>query len=156
MNIFLILLILLGGLTLIVLELLAVPGTTIVGLCGLGLLIYGNYEVFETFGQLWGLTSILISLVICVGLLIYSLRAKTWKRFSLSASIDSKVNLVDEKIKVGDTGVAVTRLAPVGMADIKGERIEVYTSTSYLDANTPLIVEAIEGNRVRVKAVKNN
>ena len=154
MNILVILLILLGGLALVVLELLAVPGTTIVGLCGLGLLIYGNYEIFVGYGDLWGYTSIFISSVICIGLLIYSLRAKTWKRFSLNASIDSKVNVVDEKIQVGEEGVAITRLAPVGMAEINGERIEVYTSTSYIDANTPLIVEAVEGNRVRVNVKK--
>lgn len=154
MNILVILLILLGGLALVVLELLAVPGTTIVGLCGLGLLIYGNYEIFVGYGDLWGYTSIFICSVICIGLLIYSLRAKTWKRFSLNASIDSKVNVVDEKIQVGEEGVAITRLAPVGMAEINGERIEVYTSTSYIDANTPLIVEAVEGNRVRVNVKK--
>lgn len=154
MNILVILLILLGGLALVVLELLAVPGTTIVGLCGLGLLIYGNYEIFVGYGDLWGYTSILICSIICIGLLIYSLRAKTWKRFSLNASIDSKVNLVDEKIQVGEEGVSITRLAPVGMAEINGERIEVYTSTSYIDANTPLIVEAVEGNRVRVNVKK--
>ncbi len=154
MNILVILLILLGGLALVVLELLAVPGTTIVGLSGLGLLIYGNYEIFVGYGDLWGYTSIFICSVICIGLLIYSLRAKTWKRFSLNASIDSKVNVVDEKIQVGEEGVAITRLAPVGMAEINGERIEVYTSTSYIDANTPLIVEAVEGNRVRVNVKK--
>lgn len=154
MNILVILLILLGGLALVVLELLAVPGTTIVGLSGLGLLIYGNYEIFVGYGDLWGYTSIFICSVICIGLLIYSLRAKTWKRFSLNASIDSKVNVVDEKIQVGEEGVAITRLAPVGMAEINGERIEVYTSTSYIDANTPLVVEAVEGNRVRVNVKK--
>lgn len=154
MNVFVILLILLGGLALIVLELLAVPGTTLVGLCGCGLLIYGNYEVFTNFGDMWGYTSILICSVICIGLLIYSLRAKTWKRFSLNASIDSKVNLVDEKIKAGVEGVSITRLAPVGMAEFNGERVEVYTSTSYIDANTPLIIEAVEGNRIRVNVKK--
>jgi membrane-bound ClpP family serine protease len=86
--------------------------------------------------------------------LIYSLRAKTWKRFSLNASIDSKVNVVDEKIKVGVEGVSITRLAPVGMAEFNGERVEVYTSTSYIDANTPLIIEAVEGNRIRVNVKK--
>lgn len=155
MSLFVILLILLGGLALVVLEFLAVPGTTIVGLSGLGLLIYGNYEVFQEFGEVWGYTSILICSVICICLLIYSLRAKTWKRFSLNTSIDSKVNVVDEKIKIGDKGIAITRLAPVGMAEFNGERIEVYSSTTFIDANTSLEIEAIEGNRVRVKVINN-
>lgn len=155
MSLFVILLILLGGLALVVLEFLAVPGTTIVGLSGLGLLIYGNYEIFQAYDDSWGYISILICSIICLGLLFYSLRAKTWKRFSLNASIDSKVNVIDEKIKVGDKGVAITRLAPVGMAEFNGERMEVYTSTSYIEAKTALEVEAIEGNKVRVKIINN-
>ena len=155
MSLFVILLILLGGLALVVLEFLAVPGTTIVGLSGLGLLIYGNYEIFQAYDDSWGYISILICSIICLGLLFYSLRAKTWKRFSLNASIDSKVNVIDEKIKVGDKGIAITRLAPVGMAVFNGERMEVYTSTSYIEAKTALEVEAIEGNKVRVKVINN-
>ena len=155
MSLFVILLILLGGLALVVLEFLAVPGTTIVGLSGLGLLIYGNYEIFQAYDDSWGYISILICSIICLGLLFYSLRAKTWKRFSLNASIDSKVNVIDEKIKVGDKGVAITRLAPVGMAEFNGERMEVYTPTSYIEAKTALEVEAIEGNKVRVKVINN-
>ena len=36
-----------------------------------------------------------------------------------------------------------------------GERMEVYTSTSYIEAKTALEVEAIEGNKVRVKVINN-
>ena len=64
-------------------------------------------------------------------------------------------NVVDEKIKIGDKGIAITRLAPVGMAEFNGERIEVYSSTTFIDANTSLEIEAIEGNRVRVKVINN-
>ena len=46
MDLFLIFLIMFGGVALVVLELLAIPGTTIAGLCGVGLLGYGIYEVF--------------------------------------------------------------------------------------------------------------
>lgn len=151
MNVFLILLLLTGGIALLVLELVAIPGTTIAGLCGVGLLVYGIYEVFMQYGVLYGTIAIVVSLAICIILLIYSLRTKTWKRFSLNREIDSKVNTIETEIHIGDKGMSITRLAPMGMAEINGQRLEVYTSTSYVEPNTPLIVEAIDGNKVRVR-----
>ena len=156
MDLVFILLIMIGGIGLLILELLAIPGTTIAGLCGVGLLVYGIYEVFMGYGTFWGVVAILIALVISIALLAYSLRTKTWKRFSLNKEIDSKVNVIENDIQVGDCGVAITRLAPMGMAEINSQRIEVYTSTSYVEPGTALVVEAVEGNKVRVREqIKN-
>ena len=156
MDLVFILLIMIGGIGLLILELLAIPGTTIAGLCGVGLLVYGIYEVFMGYGMLWGVVAILIALVISIALLAYSLRTKTWKRFSLNKEIDSKVNVIENDIHVGYCGVAITRLAPMGMAEINSQRIEVYTSTSYVEPGTALVVEAVEGNKVRVREqIKN-
>ena len=156
MDLVFILLIMIGGIGLLILELLAIPGTTIAGLCGVGLLVYGIYEVFMGYGTFWGVVAILIALVISIALLAYSLRTKTWKRFSLNKEIDSKVNVIENDIHVGDCGVAITRLAPMGMAEINSQRIEVYTSTSYVEPGTALVVEAVEGNKARVRAqIKN-
>lgn len=149
-ELFFILLLLVAGLALVVLELLAIPGTTITGLCGLGLIAYGMYEMFVNFGILWGIVSVVITLLICVLLLIYSLRTRTWKKLSLNKEINAKVNTVKVPVKAGDRGVSITRLAPVGMAEINNERLEVYTSTSYVEPNTPLIVDFVEGNKIRV------
>lgn len=156
MDLVFILLIMIGGIGLLILELLAIPGTTIAGLCGVGLLVYGIYEVFMGYGTFWGVVAILIALVISIALLAYSLRTKTWKRFSLNKEIDSKVNVIENDIHDGDCGVAITRLAPMGMAEINSQRIEVYTSTSYVEPGTALVVEAVEGNKVRVREqIKN-
>ncbi len=149
-----ILLLLIGGIALVVLELVAIPGTAIVGLCGVGLIVYGIMEVFAEYGSVWGLVAIVVSLAICIGLLVYSLRSKTWKRFILNKEIDSKVNTVKNPISVGDVGISITRLAPMGMAEINSQRVEVYTSTSYVEPQTPLVVEAIEGNRIRVRVAQ--
>lgn len=155
MNVFLILLLLIGGIALVILELVAIPGTTIAGLCGVGLLVYGIYEVFMQYGTMYGAIAIVVSLIICIALLVYSLRTKTWKRFSLNKEIDSKVNTIDTEIHVGDKGVSVTRLAPMGMAEINGQRLEVYTATSYVEPNTLLVVEAIDDNKIRVREEVN-
>jgi len=49
-------------------------------------------------------------------------------------------------------GVAKTDLRPSGMAEINGERVDVVTEGSLIEAGTPLKVVAVEGLRVVVRA----
>ena len=152
MDLLFILLFLIGGIILLVLEIIAIPGATIAGLSGIAMLIYGIYRVFIEYGSTWGIISLFLSLLICGILLIYSLRAKTWKRFALDKSIDGKANDFQvQDFKIGDKGISVTRLAYAGMAEINGQRIEVFTTTSFVDPKTEIEIERIEGNKIFVR-----
>ncbi|MDR0789624.1 MAG: NfeD family protein [Bacteroidales bacterium] len=151
MDLIFILLILAGGIGLLILELVAIPGTTIVGLLGLGMISWGVYNMYGEYGVAWGTFSLIFCLAVAILLLIYSLRDKTWKRFSLNKSIDSKVNELTTPVAVGEKGITVTRLAPIGIAEINGERMEVYTATTFVDPNTNIEVERVEGNKIMVK-----
>jgi len=154
MDLLFILLFLIGGITLIVLELVAIPGTTIAGLSGLGMLIYGVYRVFIEFGNVWGIIILFLALIVCIALLIYSLRAKTWKRFALNKSIDSKANdFKVEDFKVGDRGISITRLAYAGMAEINGQSVEVFTTTTFVDPKTEIEIEKIDGSKILVRPI---
>lgn len=151
MEMILIVLLLVCGMTLIVLELVAIPGTTIAGLSGLGLSIWGIYKVFVEYGTVWGGILVAFDVLLCAFLVVWMLKSKTWKRYAQKEEIDSKVNEVKTVVKVGDKGVTITRLAPIGSAKINGERMEVYTSTSFLDPGTEIEVEEVAGNKIRVK-----
>ncbi|MCK9163530.1 MAG: nodulation efficiency protein D (NfeD) [Bacteroidales bacterium] len=154
MDLLFILLFLVGGIVLIVLEIVAIPGSTIAGLSGIGMLVYGIYRVFIEYGNTWGIITLFLALSFCTFLLIYSLRAKTWKRFALNKSIDSKANDIQiEEFKVGDKGITITRLAYAGMAEINGKRIEVFTSTSFVDPKTEIEIERIEGSKILVRPI---
>lgn len=143
------------GMALIVLELVAIPGTTIAGLSGVALSIWGIYEVFAEYGAWMGGMVLIFDVVVCLLLLIWSLKTKTWKRFAQKEEISSKVNEIQTTVKAGDMGKTITRLAPMGTALINGERMEVYTSTSFLDPQTDIVVEEVEGNKVRVNKADN-
>lgn len=142
------------GIVLIVVELIAVPGTTICGLAGFGLTIWGIIKVFSLYGPFWGGLVTGSAAIFCIILFIWSLKTKTWKRFAQKEEIDSKVNEIKIIVNIGDKGKSITRLAPTGTAMINGEKMEVYTSTSFVDPNTEIIVEEVEGNRIRVKPLK--
>lgn len=153
MDLIFILLLLVFGMALIVLELVAIPGTTIAGLGGVALSVWGIYEVFAEYGTWMGGMVLIFDVVVCLVLLIWSLKTKTWKRFAQKEEISSKVNEIKTPVKAGDTGKTVTRLAPMGTALINGERMEVYTSTSFLDPQTDIVVEEVNGNKIRVNKV---
>lgn len=153
MDLIFILLLLVCGMALIVLELVAIPGTTIAGLSGVALSIWGIYEVFVEYGAWMGGMVLIFDVVVCLVLLIWSLKTKTWKRFAQKEEISSKVNEIQTTVKAGDIGKTITRLAPMGTALINGERMEVYTSTSFLDPQTDIVVEEVEGNKIRVNKV---
>lgn len=155
MDLIYILLLLIGGLAFIVLELVAIPGTSIAGLLGLALTIYGIVRVYAEYGNTWGTISLFVSLIIILILLFYSLRTKTWKRFTLNDSIDSRVNEIEEEnFKVGDKGITITRLASAGIAEINNQRIEVYSVTSYIDPKTDIEIDSIKDKRIFVKPIE--
>ena len=153
MDLLFIILLLVCGMALIILELVAIPGTTIAGLAGVGLSIWGIYRVFVEYGSWWGGLIILFDVLVCVILLIWSLKTKVWKRFAQKEEISSKVNEIKTTVNVGDKGKTITRLAPTGTALINNERMEVYTSTSFLDPETEIVVEEVSGSRIRVNKI---
>ena len=156
MDLLFILLFLIGGIVLIILEIVAIPGATIAGLSGIGMLVYGIYRVFIEYGNTWGIITLFLALAFCAFLLIYSIRAKTWKRFALDKSIDSKANDFNvEEFKVGDKGITITRLAYAGMAEINGQRIEVFTANTFLDPKTEIEIERIDGSKILVRPIES-
>lgn len=153
MDLLFIILLLVCGMALIVLELVAIPGTTIAGLAGVGLSIWGIYRVFVEYGSWWGGVIILFDVLTCIILVIWSLKTKVWKRFAQKEEISSKVNEIKTVVNVGDRGKTITRLAPMGTALINNERMEVYTSTSFLDPETEIVVEEVSGSKIRVNKI---
>ena len=155
MELLIILVLLICGMALLVLELVVVPGTTVVGIGGVALTIWGLVRVYGEYGSTVGSSVLTLDILLCVGLIVYSLKSKTWKKLAQTEEIDSKVNEIKAKVSIGDKGRSVTRLAPMGTAFINGENMEVYTATSFVDPDTDVVVEQVEGNRIKVKPINN-
>ncbi len=94
------------GLALIIVELVFVPGTTVVGLLGLIFAIVGVVISYSEFGNDVGFYLLLGMLATTLGALFYSFRSGAWTKFSLKSSMDSKVNEgIMAAVHVGDDGV---------------------------------------------------
>jgi len=82
------------------------------------------------------------------------MKSKTLDKMSLHTDIDSKVETVDEsKIKIGDKGITISRLAPVGKVKINGETVEAKSLYDFIDEDTEVKVTAVNATNVEVKTI---
>lgn len=153
MSLTLLIIVLIVGLVLLTLEIVALPGG-ISGIFGIGLIIYSIWQGYNLYGSTTGNIMLISGVVACIALLSFFLKTKTWRRFSLDAEVDSKVNEVDKhNIHVGARGTTVARLAPTGRALIDGELVEVHAVNKFIDQDKPIEVIAVDGYRIDVREI---
>jgi len=143
------------GVLLFIVEFFLIPGVTIAGIGGLILTVLGIYKAFADFGTQAGLLVLLGTLILNIIVIIFALRARTWKRLMLNTDIESKVDqdISDEQVKPGDTGICLTRLAPMGKVEVNGVVTEGKSIEGYIDEHARIEVVEIEGSRLIVKPV---
>lgn len=145
---------LLLGVLLLLLEILFVPGTTIVGIGGIVLLAIGIYLAYAYLGTQAGH----ISLAACVAAVFLSLvvllKGQTWKKMALDTNVEGKgVVEVEKLVAVGDEGKTITRLNPSGKALFGENIIEVDAAGEFVDAESKIVVTKVEQNKIRVKTL---
>ena len=140
------------GLVLIFAEILLIPGVGVAGI--LGLLSMGGscFYAFHEMGTTTGIIITVINALLIVGLTVWVLRAKTWKRLTLDTNIDSKAfSLEGAKIAIGDRGRTITRLAPMGTARFGEDTYEVKALEGMVDPGTDIEIVLIEDNKIYVE-----
>ncbi len=150
-----VLLIILGAIFLMA-ELVLLPGVSIGGILALACDAAATYFAFAWLGTTIGW--IVVGVILIVGLLvvILSLRSKTWQKLSLRQEITSSSMDMpqDNNVKIGDRGVAITRLAPMGKVEINGKTFEAKSVSELIDEHSEIEVTGYENFNVIVKKVK--
>ncbi|MCG8565502.1 MAG: serine protease [Desulfobacterales bacterium] len=165
------LLLVLGGL-LIIAELFVFPGFGISGITGILVMALALILAFQGFvipdpelpweGQLMMhnaamvLGSFLAALVLALAGVRYLLPAMgrvmpgPYLETTLKqARVESNQ---EERISENDTGLALTPLRPAGKIQIKGEKYDAQTRGEFIEAGTPIQVDALEQNHIFVTA----
>ena len=155
MNTTLLIIVLILGVVLLALEIVALPGG-IAGAFGVGLIGFGVWQTYALCGNQVGTIVLLCAIALCVLMLVWFMKTKTWNRFSLNEESDSKVNQLEPAVKVGTKGVTISRLAPTGKALIDGQTMEVHAVNKFIDPDHPIEVVAIEGYRIDVVETNDN
>jgi membrane-bound ClpP family serine protease len=155
MSIFAISLLILLGIILILIELLVIPGISVAGIGGFLLIIGGIILGYYFHGTTVGNYILLSTGVFMILMVVLALKLKTWQKFGLQSTIDSKVGvLFENEIKIGDEGETISRLAPIGKAMINDKLFEVHSDGEYVDVHRKIVVNRISGNKIFVETKK--
>ena len=145
---------LLIGLALIIVELIFIPGTTVVGLLGLIFAITGIVISYSHFGNDIGFYILLGTIAATAAAIVYSFRSGAWSRFSLKSSIDGKVNEgMMQNFQIGDEGVTISTLRPFGKATFKDKTMEVKTSGDYVEQGQKVKIIHMDLNQITVQPI---
>lgn len=140
------------GIIFLLLEILVVPGTTLVGLVGGGLIVAAVIFAFNDHGLQAGVLTLSGSLVGSVLAIAIALKSNTWRKAMLGTELLGRVNVIEpDKVVAGDEGTTITRLNPMGKAMIKDDFYEVTSKDNLINENTPIVVVKVEGNKIIVK-----
>jgi membrane-bound ClpP family serine protease len=148
-----IVLLLLFGLLFLAAEVVFIPGTTIVGIIGFGLLVAGVWLGYRDLGTPAGHYA-LASVVVVAGLILYiGLRPKNLSKVALNEVNNTSVRDVRRAdVLPGSLGRTLSALRPAGTVLFEEERREVVTRGEFVAAGTPVRVLGIEQNRIVVEA----
>jgi membrane-bound ClpP family serine protease len=142
------------GLVLIIVELIFIPGTTVVGLLGLIFTITGIVISYSHLGNDTGFYIMLATIATTVAAIIFSFRSGAWSRFSLKSSNSGKVNEgLGLDFQIGDEGITVSTLRPIGKATFNDKTIEVKTSGDYVERGEKVKIIHIELNQITVQPI---
>ena len=140
------------GLALIVLEVIFVPGTTVVGIMGVIFAGAGVIISYRYYGSEVGLYILLGTSAVTAVALYFSFRSDAWSRFANKSAINSRVNEGSmASLKLGDEGLAVSSLKPMGTVNFDAGRFEVKTLGDYVNVGTRVKIVHIQDNQIIVK-----
>ena len=142
------------GVILMLVEMLLVPGIGIAGFLSLGSLGVACWYAFAEISTAAGWWTSLAAVLLLGIMLFFILRAKTWRRFELKTEVTSRMGTEARDVKVGDRGIAFTRLAPMGTGRFGAVSCEVKSyDNKMIAAGTPVEVVAVEENKPLVKPI---
>lgn len=143
------------GILLVIAEIIFVPGTTLVGIIGVGFMIAGVVSSFSYFGQQGGWITLGGTVIASAVITYYAFKANVWGKFSLKMSSSGKVNEgVLEGITVGQEGIAISSLRPSGKAEINDKTFEVKTLGAFVDSGSKVRIIKVNTNQIIVEPIQ--
>ncbi len=140
------------GIGIIIVEVIFIPGTTVVGILGFIISIYGVYLGYDYFGTPTGHYILAGGFLATAIAIVGAFKSGAWERFSLKGSMEGRVNddhQVD--IKVGDVGESLSSLKPIGKGIFNEQVIEVRTNGDYIRESNKIKVIRVDGRKIFVE-----
>ena len=139
---------------LLVVEVVFIPGFGFTGFAGLVAMAGSIFYAFAQIGNAAGWITILVMGMVCISLFLWALYGNSLDKVALNKNIDSTVRDNDvSTLRVGQRGVAKTRLALIGEALFDGSVFEVKSESGLIDEDDEIEIIRISGDTLFVAKV---
>jgi membrane-bound ClpP family serine protease len=139
------------GLIRLLVEILFIPGTTVVGIFGFLVSLAGLAFAFLNFDYSIAIGITGVTLVINFAAGWYGFSSGIWKKFSLkSTQSGGAFDGRTDGLEVGMKGLAVSDIKPYGKASFNEIWVEVKSESGFIEVNTPVTITKIENNKISV------
>jgi membrane-bound ClpP family serine protease len=154
MTILIILFLIFLGILLLLLEFTVIPGVTIAGIGGVILFGASVYLAFDSYGVLMGIVTLAFVIIVVPIIVFRIFKSRTGQKMMLNSEIEGHVDQVDETVvHVGDEGITLGRLAPMGRVKINKLSMEAKSTTGFVDPNVAVKVVEILRTHVIVEPI---
>jgi membrane-bound ClpP family serine protease len=140
------------GLILLLIEIIFIPGTTVVGIFGLAVSVAGVVYAFVAFDSEVALGITAFTVAVNFASIWYGFSSGVWRRFSLKTSM--KGGAFDGRtdgVSTGMVGQAVSDIKPFGKAAFGDLVLEVKSEEGFIEVGKEVSIIKIENNKILVK-----
>ena len=142
------------GVFFLVVELIFLPVITFGTVLSVVSYVAAIYLGFDRLGIGGGFVTLVVVVALSLVATVLSLRAKTWQRLALNDKIESQSGVKpDVQVQIGDKGIALSRLSPMGKVKIAGREYEAKSDGTYIDQRSEVEVVGFENFAVLVKKI---
>ncbi len=142
------------GILVIIAEIF-IPSLGLLTAIALSVFFYSLYIVYTSISTTAGMVLAGLDIVMVPVLLIVGMKILARSPLALKRELSKQDGVVsqkeDPKAYINMKGRSVTDLRPAGMAEINSQRVDVVTDGEYIDADTPIVVTDVSGNRIIVE-----
>lgn len=157
LNLIVVIAVIVLGILFMLIEIFLLPGISIAGIAGAIFLIGGIVYAYMFLGSTAGNITLAASAVALGGTFYWLVKSKSLRRIALETNIEDRVdNSYLAKIAVGDTGVALSRLNPIGQVLVNDIEVEGKSyDGEFIDEESEVEVVKVKTYNILVKKKEN-
>ena len=142
------------GIILVLVEVLFIPGTTLVGVLGIIVTAVGVYYGFLSFESNVAFMILGFAVLGNLMVIIYGFRSGVWERFSLKDTITGRS--FDDRLaglEVGQKGKTLSDFKPYGKVEIGNKIYEAKSEKGFLSPGTEVYIKKLEDNKIIISKI---
>lgn len=134
-------------------EVIFIPGTTVIGGLGLVFSVIGIYYAYSVLEPAMASIVLVGALLLNFGFIVYGFKTGVWDRFSLK---DTNTGRSFENrllgLELGQEGITRSACRPFGKVEFNEELYEAKSDSGFIPAGTKVKIVKLEENKIIIKS----